>query len=101
MAANSTSASEIATGSGATIAHRVDLSWDASTSTSVAGYNIYRAPSTTSSYSRINPVLNPSMSYSDSTVQSGQTYYYATTAVDSSGVESTYSNKVQVAIPFP
>jgi len=41
------------------------------------------------------------MSYSDSTVQSGQTYYYATTAVDSSGTESTYSNQVQVAIPFP
>jgi len=41
------------------------------------------------------------MSYTDSTVQSGQTYYYATTAVDSSGVESTYSNQVQVAVPFP
>jgi fibronectin type 3 domain-containing protein len=50
---------------------------------------------------RINSALNPSMNYNDSTVQSGQTYYYATTAVDSSGAESTYSNRVQVVIPFP
>ena len=101
LASNSTSASETATGSGATIQHRVDLSWSASTSSSVAGYNVYRATSATGSYSRMNAALNPSMSYSDSTVQSGQTYFYATTAVDSSGVESTYSNRVQVAIPFP
>ena len=101
IASNSTSASETATGSGATIQHRVDLSWNASTSTSVSGYNVYRATSATGSYSRINAGLNPSMSYSDSTVQSGQTYYYATTAVDSTGVESPYSNKVQVAVPFP
>ena len=101
IASNSTSASETATGSGATIAHKVDLSWNASTSPSVAGYNVYRATSITGSYSRINAVLNSSMSYTDATVQSGQTYYYATTAVDSSGVESIYSNKVQVAVPFP
>ena len=101
IASNSTSASESATGSGATILHSVDLSWNASTSNSVAGYNVYRATSATGSYARINPALNSSMSYSDSTVQSGQTYYYATTAVDLSGTESTYSNKVQVAVPFP
>ena len=101
IAINSTSTSEAATGSGSTIAHRVDLSWEASTSPSVAGYNVYRATSASGSYSRINAVLNASMSYSDSTAQSGQTYYYATTAVDSSGVESAYSNQVQVVIPFP
>jgi fibronectin type 3 domain-containing protein len=62
---------------------------------------VYRATSATGSYSRINSVLDASMSYTDATVQSGQTYYYTTTAVDSSGVESIYSNKVQVAVPFP
>jgi fibronectin type 3 domain-containing protein len=65
------------------------------------GYNVYRATSATGSYSRINAAVNSSMSYSDSTAQSGQTYYYATTAVDSSGMESPYSNKVQVVVPFP
>ena len=97
----SSSASETATGSGATTQHIVDLSWNASTSTAVTGYNVYRATSATGSYTRINSMLNASTSFSDSTVQSGGTYYYATTAVDSSGAESTYSNQAQVAIPFP
>ena len=101
FASNSTSTSETATGSAVTVQHTVELSWNASTPTPVAGYNVYRATSLTGSYSRINSVLNPSMNYGDSTVQSGQTYYYATTAVDSTGAESTYSNKVQAAIPFP
>jgi fibronectin type 3 domain-containing protein len=37
--------------------------------------------------------------YTDTTVQAGQTYYYVTTAVDSSGNESTYSNEVQAVVP--
>src|SRR5262250_3661667 len=60
---NSTSVSETASGSGATIQHIVDLSWNASTSTSIAGYNVYRASSATSSYVRINSALNSSMNY--------------------------------------
>ena len=97
----STSALETASGSGATIQHTVALSWNASTSTSIAGYNVYRGTVSGGPYSKINSVLDPSMSYSDSTVQSGQTYYYVTTAVDSAGVESSYSSGVQAVIPFP
>ncbi|MGE5054666.1 MAG: choice-of-anchor D domain-containing protein [Acidobacteriota bacterium] len=97
----SSSAVETTNGSGSTVQHQVDLSWNASTSSSIAGYNIYRSISATGLYSRINSAVNPSMSYSDNTVQSGQTYYYATTAVDSAGTESAYSNQVQVAVPFP
>jgi Abnormal spindle-like microcephaly-assoc'd, ASPM-SPD-2-Hydin len=96
----STSASETASGSGATIQHTVDLSWNASTSTSISGYNVYRGTVSGGPYSKINSALT-SMSYSDSTVQSGQTYYYVTTAVDSAGVESSYSSGVQAVIPFP
>jgi hypothetical protein len=97
----STSASETVSGSGATIQHTVDLSWNASTSTSIVGYNVYRASSAGGTYTKINSSVNPSMSFSDSTVQSGQTYYYVTTAVNSSGVESSYSNQVQAAVPMP
>ena len=97
----STSASETASGTGATIQHTVDLSWNASTSTSITGYNVYRGTVSGGPYSKINSVLDPSMSYGDSTVQSGQAYYYVTTAVDSAGVESSYSNQVQVGVPFP
>jgi len=97
----STSASETASGTGATIQHTVDLSWNASTSTSITGYNVYRANISGGPYSKINSALDLSMSYGDSTVQSGQTYYYATTAVDSTGAESSYSNQVQAVVPFP
>ena len=97
----STSALEPANGSGANIQHTVDLSWNASTSTSITGYNVYRGALSGGPYSKINFALATSMSYSDSTVQSGQTYYYATTAVDTAGVESSYSNEVQVVVPSP
>ena len=32
-------------------------------------------------------------------MQSGATYYYVSTAVDSTGVESTYSNEAAAVIP--
>lgn len=90
-----------ASGTGATIQHTVNLSWNASTSTAIAGYNVYRATAASGPYSKINAALDPAMNYSDSTVQSGKTYYYATTAVDSSGTESSYSNQAQAVVPFP
>jgi fibronectin type 3 domain-containing protein len=37
----------------------------------------------------------------DSTVEAGLTYYYAVTAVSTTGSESGYSNQVQVTIPTP
>jgi len=98
---SSASASETASGTGATIQHTVELSWNASTSTSISGYNLYRATNAAGPYSKINPSLNTSMNYSDSTVQSGQTYYYVTTAVNSSGEESSYSNQVTASVPMP
>lgn len=98
---NSNSASESASGSGATIQHTVNLWWNASTSASISGYNVYRGASPSGPYSRINPALNTAMSYSDNAVQSGNTYYYVTTAVDASGVESSYSNQATAAVPFP
>ena len=42
-----------------------------------------------------------STSYTDTNVQSGSTYYYVTTAVDSSGIESAYSAAAQAVIPMP
>ncbi len=98
---NSSSVLETASGSGATIQHTTNLSWNASTSTSISGYNVYRGTASGGPYAKINSALDSSLSYGDSTVQSGQTYYYVTTAVDSSGVESSYSGQVQAVIPFP
>jgi len=52
-------------------------------------------------YTKINSSLDTSTLYSDGTVQSGRTYYYVSTAVDATGMESGYSNKVQMVIPSP
>jgi Abnormal spindle-like microcephaly-assoc'd, ASPM-SPD-2-Hydin len=84
-------------GTGVVPEYSVSLSWNASSSP-VAGYNVYRGTAV-GSYSKINSALDPSTTYTDSTVVSGTTYYYAATAVSSSGIESGYSAPLQVVIP--
>ena len=76
--------------------HSVSLSWTASTSSNVSGYNIYRAVYTTAcgGFSKINPTLNAGTAYTDATVTNGTSYCYAATAVDSNNAESGYSNIV-------
>jgi len=75
------------------------LTWDPSTSKGVVGYNIYRGPSANGPFTKINTALNVQTSYSDSTVQGGNTYFYVTTAVDSQKNESEYSNQTEAIIP--
>jgi Abnormal spindle-like microcephaly-assoc'd, ASPM-SPD-2-Hydin/Protein of unknown function (DUF1573) len=85
-------------GTGVQLSHSVTLSWTASTST-VLGYNIYRTTVSSSGYARINSGLIPSLTYTDTTVQPGTTYYYVVTAVDASENESTDSNQATAVIP--
>ena len=80
--------------------HSVDLSWSPSTS-AVVGYNIYRGGTSGGPYAKINSALNTTIAYTDATAQAGLTYYYVTTAVDASGVESVYSNQAQAVVPTP
>jgi uncharacterized repeat protein (TIGR03803 family) len=77
----------------------VNLSWDPSTSQNIVGYNIYRGRLVSGPYTRINSSLDSNTAYTDSTVKSGHTYYYVTTAVDNQGVESPYSNQTEAIIP--
>ena len=88
-------------GSGVTpIPHSVDLSWIASSST-VAGYNVYRSTQPGSGYQLINTSLVTGTTYTDSTVQSGQTYFYVVTALDANNTESAFSNQASAPIPIP
>ena len=80
--------------------HTVDLSWDPSSSV-VSGYDVYRSGISGGPYTKITSALDLSTTYADSSVESGNTYYYVTTAVDGSGSESSYSNEVQASIPSP
>lgn len=84
-------------GSGGGGAHSVALNWKASTSSNVVGYNIYRG-SISGSYGLLNS-MDSTTSYTDSTVQNGQTYFYVVTAVNSAGAESPYSNPAEALIP--
>ncbi len=89
------------TGTGiATATHEAALAWKSSSST-VSGYNVYRGTHTGGPYSKVNSSLNSGTSYSDTSVQAGQTYYYVVTGVNSSGQESSYSNQAVAAIPTP
>lgn len=75
------------------------LSWNASTST-VVGYNLYRGTQSGGPYStKLNAALIANTNYTDSNVQSGATYYYVATSVDSNNIESAYSGEAMAAIP--
>ncbi len=78
--------------------YTVKLTWDASTSP-VSGYRVYRSTTSGTSYSPLFSTPLNELSFSDSNVSDGDTYYYVVTAVDASGVESTYSNQVTANIP--
>ncbi len=90
------------TGTGVTAgAHIVDLSWTASNSQDVTGYNVYRGTVSGGPYSKINSSLDSSTVYTDDSVVPGDTYYYVTTAMNSSDQESGYSNQAKAVIPSP
>jgi hypothetical protein len=78
--------------------HSVELSWDASSS-SVSGYNVYRGSGGQGPFTRMNGSLVDALSFKDSSVTSGETYYYVTTGVTGAGVESGYSNAAKATIP--
>jgi hypothetical protein len=76
----------------------VQLSWTASTST-VAGYNVYRSEVSGGPYSKLDSSVVATDSYTDSTVQAGLTYYYVVTSVSTAGVESANSAQVTAIVP--
>jgi hypothetical protein len=103
FASNATNSnlSESLTGTGSPAPqHSVSLSWTQSSSSAV-GYNIYRGTVSGGPFSKLNSTLNSPTNFVDDNVQAGSTYYYVTTAVNSSGTESTYSNQVKAVIPTP
>jgi Cep192 domain 4/Abnormal spindle-like microcephaly-assoc'd, ASPM-SPD-2-Hydin len=78
--------------------HHVTLSWTPSTS-SVAGYSVYRGTQKGGPYTKITSSLVSGSTYNDMSVQSGLTYYYVATAVSSSGAQSAFSSEISATIP--
>lgn len=86
----------------ASTSYSVTLSWAPSPPPSgytILGYNILRGTTSGGPYTQLNPSLIAGTTYKDTTVADGTTYYYVSTAVDSSNAQSEYSNQSEAAIP--
>jgi hypothetical protein len=75
----------------------VALSWNA-TGSQLAGFNVYRSTVSGGPYGKINGTLVAPATYTDPTVLSGTTYYYAVTEVGTNGMESAYSNQAAATV---
>jgi hypothetical protein len=97
--ATNTSASTVTqalAGTGAAaVQHSVALSWDGSAS----GYFVYRGTKTGGPYAKLTASATGSTTFNDTSVASGNSYFYVTTSVDGSGTESGFSNEVQASVP--
>ncbi len=79
----------------------IDLSWQPNTDADLAGYIVYRREGD-GEWQRISaaqPVVRPG--YHDPNVQPGHTYFYAVSAIDQEGHESTRSAEAQETVPGP
>ena len=79
-------------------AHSVELTWTPSTS-AVAGYDVFRSEDSDGPFTKLDSSAVTANSFTDSTVQAGETYYYVITSVTSSGVESADSVQAAATIP--
>jgi hypothetical protein len=88
-------------GTGTTVSYEVSLNWSAPTNSTdpVAGYNIYRATGSTSSYQLLNTSVTVPTTYIDTSVQSGSSYSYYVESVDAQGNQSVPSNTFNVSVP--
>lgn len=75
------------------------LTWDPSASSGVVGYYVFRGATAAGPFTVLNSSPVSTTTYTDNTVQAGQSYSYVVTSVNSSNVQSPYSNPVSVTVP--
>lgn len=82
------------------MSHSVTLNWQEADT--VDGYNVYRgvSPGAETAVPLNGTTLVSGLSYDDTTVVFGNTYYYAVTAVKG-GIESVHSNEAVAAVTLP
>ena len=81
-----------------TAAGTVTLLWNASTESDLAGYKVYRGTGSGSYGAPLTTLPKTTTSYTATGLQNGTTYFFAITAYDSAGNESTFSNEVSKSI---
>jgi Abnormal spindle-like microcephaly-assoc'd, ASPM-SPD-2-Hydin/Fibronectin type III domain len=100
IASNATNSPTVVSLSGTGVNEQtVSLSWTASTSSAITGYNIFRATVSGGPYTQLNSAQVTGTTYTDTTVESGTTYYYVATAVNAEGVQSADSNQATAVVP--
>jgi hypothetical protein len=77
----------------------VTLDWDASTSTDIAGYNVYYGAAS-GSYTQMVSVGKATQT-TITGLTAVTTYFFAVTASDSVGLESSYSDEASLLVPGP
>jgi len=84
------------------LAHSVDVTWAASTSSPLQGYNVYRSTVSGGPYTKLSSTLSlTTLLFTDTSPVSGKQYFYVVTALNTSGAESAASTEVTVTIPVP
>jgi fibronectin type 3 domain-containing protein len=83
--------------------HDVILSWTASVTPGVLGYNVYRGTASGGESSTpLNSTPISSTTFTDASVTAGATYYYHVTAVAANDVtQSQASNETAATVPTP
>jgi hypothetical protein len=77
----------------------VSLNWTPSVSPGIIGYNIYEGTVSGGPYVRLwSLAATPAYEDTESGLAPGSTHYYVVTAVDDTGLESSYSNEASVLI---
>lgn len=79
--------------------HQVNLSWNAPVDSAdpVPNYKVYRADGGTGAFKKL--AVTGQTNYTDTSVESGQSYEYYVTSVNSAGAESVPSNTTTVTVP--
>jgi hypothetical protein len=85
----------------APVQHSVSLAWDPSPSTNIVSYVVYRRTGASGSFAKVGSTSNTVTTFTDTTVQGNQTYFYQVTCVDSSNVESSVDGPVTATTPGP
>jgi hypothetical protein len=85
-------------GASALAQHNVTLAWDPSTSGNIVSYNIYWGQACRTYASRLQ--LGNVTQGTVTGLTAGATYYFAVTAVDTSGVESDFSGEAAYTVPL-
>lgn len=80
------------------LADTVTLAWDANTDAGLAGYKVYYGTASRN-YSTVIDVANVT-TYAVTGLTAG-TYFFAVTAYNTAGAESSFSNEVSTTIPAP